>query len=635
MPKWAKYKKQYRKEWETDPELKVWIGPAQDEGKARCKFCNTEIRAHLKDLRDHAATKKHTARCLAPSVKTFTVSAAKVHDPPSSQKRRELRIATYVACHTSINAVDELSDILQDETGAFQMHRTKCTAVIRSMLAPHFRAELREDVGDSPYSLYLDETTDITVNKLLCICIKYPSTTHDKFVSTYLGLVELMSGDASSVATAVMGFLDECGLSIAALVGIATDGASVMVGKHHSVYTLLRERQPTLKLIRCVCHSLDIVAHKAMARLPSHVEYLIRETYNWFAHSSKRQSDYRAVYETINGGEAPLKLLSPSGTRWLATADCVDRIVSQENELGLHFAMAASAEHCYAARVLGEMYRDKSNSLYLHFLRPVLAEIKAVNKSFQLETGDSVAVFRDLSRLYQSTMRRVIKPSVFRTHSQKQLRELDLASSALYLSPSDADLGTIFGQKMEECSLPPDTKSAVQARCVEFLKELLVQYQMRLPESLELLAQLELICPPAVLSRTTTIHDLPKDFFQGSRDTLEIQLRNVACAGFPADLPIDKFWLEVANFRDAGGNACFQELASGAVKMLTLPISNATVERAFSQVSLLKNDLRNRMGLPLLSSLMDVRAGLARNGLTSATFRPPQSLIEKFNSTIY
>jgi hypothetical protein len=25
MPKWGKYKKSYRKEWETDPELKTWI----------------------------------------------------------------------------------------------------------------------------------------------------------------------------------------------------------------------------------------------------------------------------------------------------------------------------------------------------------------------------------------------------------------------------------------------------------------------------------------------------------------------------------------------------------------------------------------------------------------------------------
>ncbi|CAL8373211.1 unnamed protein product [Arctogadus glacialis] len=71
------------------------------------------------------------------------------------------------------------------------------------------------------------------------------------------------------------------------MVGIATDGASVMVGKNHSVFTLLKQKQPSLQLIRCICHSLDIVAHKAMQLLPSNLDFMIRETYNWFAHPAK------------------------------------------------------------------------------------------------------------------------------------------------------------------------------------------------------------------------------------------------------------------------------------------------------------------------------------------------------------
>ncbi|CAL8239767.1 unnamed protein product [Gadus morhua 'NCC'] len=105
------------------------------------------------------------------------------------------------------------------------MHRTKCTAVITSVLAPHFREELREDIGESPYSLYLDESTDVSVNKLLCICVKYRSQKHGKFVSTYLGLVNLLSADACGISDATVTFLGEFGLDIKNMVGIATDGA--------------------------------------------------------------------------------------------------------------------------------------------------------------------------------------------------------------------------------------------------------------------------------------------------------------------------------------------------------------------------------------------------------------------------
>ena len=149
-----------------------------------------------------------------------------------------------------------------------------------------------------------------------------------------------------------------------------------------------------------------------MQLLPSNLEYMIRETYNWFAHSAKCQNDYNSVYKAINDSGCPLKFISPSSTRWLVISDCIERILDQEDVLKLHFGLVSSAAHCYAARLLNEMYSDISNSLYMHFLRPVLIEIKTVNKYFQLETGDTLGVFRDLDRLYMLTLRRVVKPSV-------------------------------------------------------------------------------------------------------------------------------------------------------------------------------------------------------------------------------
>ena len=82
---------------------------------------------------------------------------------------------------------------------------------------------------------------------------------------------------------------------------------------------------------------------------------MIRETYNWFAHSAKRQSDYNSVYKAINDSGCPLKFISPSSTHWLVISDCIERIFKQEDALKLHFSLVSSAEHCYAARLLNEM----------------------------------------------------------------------------------------------------------------------------------------------------------------------------------------------------------------------------------------------------------------------------------------
>ncbi|KAA0701709.1 hypothetical protein E1301_Tti018558 [Triplophysa tibetana] len=208
-----------------------------------------------------------------------------------------------------------------------------------------------------------------------------------------------------------------------------------------------------------------------------------------------------------------------------------------------------------------------------------------------------------------TTVRRILKPSVLRNH--KQLCELDLTQSGIFLSPLDADLGTTFMDKLEESRLAPDMKERISSRCMDFLKELVKQYQLRLPASMEILSKLELFCPKSVMSTINrpVVKDLPADLFSCPIGTLETQWRNVATANFSDDQDIDKFWLEVEAFKDAGGHKCFQELA--------------------------QDDTRNRMGLPLLSSIMDVRTGLVRNGFTSATFKPPRQLLERFDSTIY
>lgn len=74
------------------------------------------------------------------------------------------------------------------------------------------------------------------------------------------------------------------------------------------------------------------------------------------------------------------------------------------------------------------------------------------------------------------------------------------------------------------------------------------------------------------------------------------------------------FWAEVKQFRDSAGMNPYEDLASAAVSVLSLPHSNAEVERLFSQMSVIKNKLRNRMSLQTLSSILYIRYGLRLAG---------------------
>jgi len=71
----------------------------------------------------------------------------------------------------------------------------------------------------------------------------------------------------------------------------------------------------TLQLIKCSCHSLHLCSSKAAEHLPADLEFLVRESRNWFANSSLRRVQYMSLYSIINKGDMPLKLVQLAKTR--------------------------------------------------------------------------------------------------------------------------------------------------------------------------------------------------------------------------------------------------------------------------------------------------------------------------------
>ena len=62
--------------------------------------------------------------------------------------------------------------------------------------------------------------------------------------------------------------------------------------------------------------------------------------------------------------------------------------------------------------------------------------------------------------------------------------------------------------------------------------------------------------------------------------------------------------------KNGAGVQMFRELAGFVLGALTLPLSNAVVERLFSILALVKSKVRNRLGLEMLDSLLRIRTHL-------------------------
>jgi hypothetical protein len=313
------------------------LKPSNTNGDdAQCTVCQIQLRAHRADLGKHSHTRKH-------------IDAMKKFQPPSTQKkilpfckvestdtkRRELLLAAHIACHSSVRTVDHLSEVMvkiyPESSKDISLHRTKCSALINKVLAPNILSEIiNEDIGGGgDYSLLLDESTDVSCVKFLCVCIKYFSKSCSTVIATFLGMIQVTSTTADTLSKKVLDFLEKVSLDPAKCVGLATDGVNNMCGVNNSVFTKLRINIPHLVLIKYVCHSLHLCASHAAQTLPANLDFLLREAYSWFSNSATRKASYKEIFMQLNGGSLPAKLLSLSTTRWLSRSMCINRILDQ------------------------------------------------------------------------------------------------------------------------------------------------------------------------------------------------------------------------------------------------------------------------------------------------------------------
>jgi len=102
----------------------------------------------------------------------------------------EMKLTIYVAAHSSTMSVDHIGELLpifEPKSSALvkmQLHRTKCAHLHKYVLGPAFKRELCADVGDSFYSLVMDESTNVANDQCMGINIRHYRRQQHKIVDT-------------------------------------------------------------------------------------------------------------------------------------------------------------------------------------------------------------------------------------------------------------------------------------------------------------------------------------------------------------------------------------------------------------------------------------------------------------------
>ena len=122
--------------------------------------------------------------------------------------------------------------------------------------------EKLSDIDRSPFvGVMIDETVNVTVNKKLILFVRYVK--NGEPCTTFIGNYTILAGDAETVFTKLTDVLREKGIDCVKVVGLGSDGASVMTGPITGVGKRLSAISPHLVHVHCVAHRVALVASNA------------------------------------------------------------------------------------------------------------------------------------------------------------------------------------------------------------------------------------------------------------------------------------------------------------------------------------------------------------------------------------
>ena len=157
--------------------------------------------------------------------------------------------------------------------------------------------------------------------------------------------------------------------------------------------------------------------------------------------------------------------------------------------------------------------------------------------------------------------------------------------------------------------------------------------KQRLPENINILRNVSVFSIKNVVQPVKQYNFLNKlmKFMGSSAESIsaaEIQLRKIYLIDLKNNNDTELFWSEVFQHKDAHGYNTFKELSDAVISTLILPNFKAKVERLFSIMNNVKSKSRNKMELPLLSSILTVKFRLARHSKSCHDYELPYQTLE-------
>ncbi|XP_050289230.1 uncharacterized protein LOC126727556 [Quercus robur] len=530
----------------------------------------------------------------------------------SSDKGNFLELVQFLGDHN-----ESINEVLQKASKNCKLTHPDIQKDIVNAIARETSKAIIKDLDNGFFSILVDESRDISVKEQMALVLRYVNK-EGIIIERFLGIVHVASTTALSLKHAIECLLCEHNLSLSNLRGQGYDGASNMQGDINGLKTLILKENKSAFYVHCFAHQLQLTL---VAVAKNHINiaeffYVVSNLVTVVGGSCKRRdalrdTQFAKIKEDLENGvrrsgqglNQETNLKRPGDTRWgsyygtilslILMFSAVVDVLEIIEEDGL-------SDQKVEARSIMRSILSFEFVFALHLMKNILGITNELSIALQKKNQDIVNAM-DLVKVSKQRLQ------VMRDDGWASL----LAEVSLFCTSHDIpilDMEVIF-----VVSGRPRRNTQQNTNLHHYRVELfytVIDMQLQELNNRFSEANTDLLLCMACLNPSNSFVAFdkeklirlakfyPSDFLGTDILALDSQLQN-----YIFDMRSNDFFLELQGVSELAEKLVSTRkhetypLVYLLVKLaLTLPVATATVERSFSAMKYVKNELRNRMG---------------------------------------
>ena len=519
------------------------------------------------------------------------------------------------------------------------LDRNQTSRIIKEHICPTLRSEIIKHLDQSPFSISIDESTDIQGTSYLAVTANYlPHIINDdriSFKEPVTSLVSVIKLDDSHTGEAIYTKLMEEFFSLSPnlennCIGIACDEGSSMSGKRKGVAGRLCLDFPYMIKVNDWSHKLNLICKASLKTFPCEVINIVNNISTRFSHSSLRRAKLTKIQKSMNKESSILGVLTYTPVRWLSYCECLARIIELWEPLKAYFMKYGDKDDRTAMSI--------ENELYLRLILILLSKLTYYNKKFQ--TG--YLYYKDILKLLKQSF--IVFAQFLLATENRNLTFDEIfalpwtAENSEELLPHLCSFTSFMEELIKDYSsiqelvskVDESTKKGIFEHCQSFILKVLSVMKSKYT------------IDEKVIKATKCVFLLDGNFDKEDWMTLASQFTNIISSQEQHLLlaDVDRFRIDYsenqAEARTKNPAALWSSLqdefpymARLAKAVLVLPQSSVSVERVFAQLKNFKTEKRNRLNAENVQASL-----LLHQKFGEGKFEITQEMLSSYNNPL-